>query len=70
MSPLTIGLLLVVLCATLEACAQTSFKHSTLATDRRRLWISVGLTFFVFEALLYTGALRFVDVSTAYLWAA
>ena len=66
MSPLATGILLVMLCAILEGCAQTSFKQSTLATDRRRLWVCIGLAIIAIEALIYTGALRFLDVSTAY----
>jgi multidrug transporter EmrE-like cation transporter len=66
MSPLATGLLLVVLCAILEGCAQTSLKQSTLAADRKRLWIAVALSIFAFEALVYTGALQFLEVSTAY----
>lgn len=66
MSPLATGILLVTLCAALEGCAQTSFKQSTRAPDRRRFWISAGLVIFALEALAYTGALQFLEVSTAY----
>jgi uncharacterized membrane protein len=65
-SPLATGILLIMLCATLEGCAQTSFKQSTLAADRRRVWVTIGLAIFALEALAYTGALQFLEVSTAY----
>jgi len=60
------GVLLVVLCSIIEGIAQTSFKRSALETLRRARWLSVGIALFVVEALIYTIALQFVEVSTAF----
>ena len=66
MSQTMAGVLLVVLCSIIESFAQVLFKKSALVTMRKRLWIGAGITLFVFQALIYTGALRFVEVSTAF----
>ncbi len=66
MNPTAVGVLLVVLCTIIEGFAQTFLKKSALAASGKGLWIGLGLTFFVLEAAAYTGALGFLDVSTAY----
>ena len=66
MSQAMAGVLLVVLCSIIESFAQVLFKKSAQATMRKRLWISAGGALFVLQALIYTGALRFVEVSTAF----
>lgn len=66
MTETAVGVLLVLLCTVIEGFAQTFLKKSSLAVAGKRLWISLGIGLFVAEALLYTGALQFLDVSTAY----
>ncbi|PKU26476.1 EamA family transporter [Telmatospirillum siberiense] len=66
MSQTAFGLTLVVLCTLIEGLAQLFLKKSSLAVVGKGLWATLGVTLFVSEALLYTGALHFLDVSTAY----
>jgi drug/metabolite transporter (DMT)-like permease len=66
MTAATIGVLLVILCGVIEGVAQVFFKKSALAPDSRRLWIGGGVLLFIVQALIYTGALQFVEVSTAF----
>lgn len=66
MNPSLAGIALVVLCSVIEGFAQVCLKKSALAVVGRSGWIAVGLVFFAVEALLYTGALHILDVSTAY----
>ncbi|HZP92011.1 MAG TPA: EamA family transporter [Burkholderiales bacterium] len=60
------GPLLVVLCAVVEGFSQVCFKKSALAPARRHFWIGTGVALFVLQAALYTVALQFVEVSTAF----
>ena len=66
MTQTTLGVLLVILCTVIEGFAQIFLKKSSLKAVRKRLWTVLGIGFFVLEAMLYTGALQFLDVSTAY----
>src|SRR6266403_1711544 len=66
MTATTIGVLLVILCGIIEGIAQVFFKKSALAPDARQLWIGAGVALFIVQALIYTGALQFVEVSTAF----
>jgi drug/metabolite transporter (DMT)-like permease len=66
MSATALGVVLVVLSAVTEGFAQTVLKKSVLAGVHRRGWIALGVVLFVVEALLYTGALRHLDVSAAF----
>lgn len=66
MTATTIGVLLVVLCGIIEGIAQVFFKKSALAPHGKRLWIGAGIVLFILQALIYTGALRLVEVSTAF----
>jgi drug/metabolite transporter (DMT)-like permease len=66
MTATTVGVLLVVLCGIIEGIAQVFFKKSALAPDGKQLWIGAGIALFVVQALIYTGALQFVEVSTAF----
>lgn len=61
-----IGVLLVVFCTVIEGFGQVFLKKSALAGGTVRLWFGLGVALFVAEALLYTGALRLLAVSTAY----
>lgn len=66
MTGTTIGVLLVILCTVIEGFAQIFLKKSSLAIIGKRWWAVLGIAFFILEALIYTGALQFLDVSTAY----
>ena len=66
MTATTIGVLLVILCGIIEGIAQVFFKKSALVPGGKRLWIAAGIVLFIVQALLYTGALQFVEVSTAF----
>jgi len=66
MTATTMGVLLVILCGVIEGIAQLFFKKSALAPDGKRLWIGAGVVLFILQALIYTGALQFVEVSTAF----
>lgn len=60
------GVLLVLLCSIIEGVAQIFFKKSALVTIRKQLWIGVGMAFFILQALIYTRALQYIEVSTAF----
>ncbi len=62
----TIGILLVVICAFLEGLGQVFLKKSVLTKVRWYFWISAGITVLAAEALVYTQALKFLDVSVAF----
>ena len=60
------GIALVVASSAVEGFAQVCLKQSaTVVTDKRR-WLWLGIALFIVEAILYSGALHFLDVSTAY----
>lgn len=61
-----IGILLVILCTIIEGFGQVFLKKSAMAGGTVRLWLALGVGLLIVEALLYTGALRLLDVSTAY----
>jgi len=66
MSPTALGVVLVLVCTVLEGVAQVFLKRSALAFARKHVWITFGFLFFAVEAVLYTDALRYLDVSTAF----
>jgi drug/metabolite transporter (DMT)-like permease len=66
MTPAITGVLLVILCSVIEGVAQVFFKKSALAARRKALWVGAGIALFILQALIYTGALQFVEVSTAF----
>jgi drug/metabolite transporter (DMT)-like permease len=66
MSPTTFGVLLVVASTMVEAFGQTFLKRSSLDLDRRRRWILLGVAILLVEIVLYSAALRFLAVSTAF----
>jgi undecaprenyl phosphate-alpha-L-ara4N flippase subunit ArnE len=66
MSPTLIGVLLVVLAAAIEGFGQIFLKKSTLEQVRRPVWLASGMAVFAVQAVVYTGALKFLDVSTAF----
>jgi len=60
------GILLVIACALLEGFGQVFLKKSVSARARWFLWISAGVAVLATEALVYTEALKFLDVSAAF----
>lgn len=66
MSGLLLGIVLVILSSAVEGIAQVCLKRHSMAQSEKFRWISLGVVLFVIEALLYTGALQRLDVSTAY----
>ena len=61
-----IGVLLVIACSIIEGVAQVLFKKSAMVDKRKAAWVCAGVALFVVQALVYTGALQFVEVSTAF----
>ena len=66
MSATGFGILLVCLCAVIEAFAQVALKISATARTRWLLWIAAAIGLFVIRALVYSSALRFLNVSVAF----
>jgi undecaprenyl phosphate-alpha-L-ara4N flippase subunit ArnE len=67
MSRVALGLTLVVICAILEAGAQICFKLSGLRPGRRMVWIAAGAGAYGCEIVLYTLALREIDLTVAFV---
>jgi multidrug transporter EmrE-like cation transporter len=61
-----VGVSLVVLASIIEGVAQMFFKKSALVAAGKNRWVMLGGVFFIVQALIYTGALRLVEVSTAF----
>lgn len=66
MSPTAFGVLLVVVSTMVEAIGQIFLKNSSLDARRRLRWILLGVLVLMVEIVLYSGALRFLAVSTAF----
>jgi undecaprenyl phosphate-alpha-L-ara4N flippase subunit ArnE len=66
MTGTTFGILLVVIAAFLEGLGQVFLKKSTLSKVRWFTWISGGVIILAVQALVYTEALKFLDVSVAF----
>jgi len=66
MAEALIGVGLVILASIIEGVSQTFFKKSALVAVRKTYWVAGGVALFIVQALIYTGALRFVEVSTAF----
>ena len=66
MTGTTIGIILVIVCAFLEGLGQVFLKKSVLTKVRWFMWTSGGVIVLSLEALLYTEALKFLDVSVAF----
>ena len=66
MTGTTFGILLVVFCAFLEGLGQVFLKKSVLTKVRWFMWISAGVVVLALQALIYTEALKLLDVSVAF----
>ena len=66
MSPTAFGVLLVVVSTMVEGFGQTFLKKSVIDAARRQRWILLGVAVLIVEVLLYSGALRYLAVSTAF----
>ena len=66
MSPTAFGVLLVVVSTMIEGFGQTVLKQSSLDAARRLRWILIGVAILIVEIVLYSVALRFLAVSTAF----
>ncbi|HZE61961.1 MAG TPA: EamA family transporter [Burkholderiales bacterium] len=60
------GVALVILASIIEGVSQMFFKKSALVATAKKRWIVLGVALFIVQALIYTGALRFVEVSSAF----
>ena len=66
MGQTAIGVFLVVICTLLEGVGQVFLKKSVLGAVRWYLWISCGVVILLLETVIYSHALRFLDVGAAY----
>lgn len=66
MTGVMLGVVLVLVATLFEGFAHVFFKKATLDAARKAGWIGIGVAFFAVEVLVYTGALQFLDVSTAF----
>ena len=66
MTATALGVFLVVASTMVEGFGQVFLKKSALDTLRRRFWILLGVAVLMVEIVLYSAALRFLAVSTAF----
>ncbi|MBF0421771.1 MAG: EamA family transporter [Magnetococcales bacterium] len=66
MNRVQVGIGLVIAASVIEGLAQVCLKKSVLLVERKWLWLIAGVSLFVLEALLYTVALQWLPVATAY----
>lgn len=66
MTPAALGVLLVIACGVIEGVAQVCFKNAAISPQARNAWIGAGIGLFLAQAGLYTAALQYVEVSTAF----
>ncbi len=66
MTMAALGVLLVIASGVIEGVAQMFFKKSALAPRAKPRWVGAGIVLFIAQALIYTGALQFVEVSIAF----
>jgi drug/metabolite transporter (DMT)-like permease len=66
MTATALGVFLVVFSTMVEGFGQVFLKKSALEFARRRFWIMLGVLVLSVEVVLYSGALHFLAVSTAF----
>ena len=66
MAEALVGVALVILASIIEGVSQTFFKKSALVAAGKNKFVAWGVVLFIVQALIYTAALRFVEVSTAF----
>jgi multidrug transporter EmrE-like cation transporter len=60
------GVVLVSICALIEGFAQVAFKVSSSPARHRAAWIGLGVALFIGRAVVYSAALRVLNVNVAY----
>lgn len=65
-TPPLAGITLVIASSTIEGVAQVCLKQSATIVAKKKRWLWLGIALFIVEALLYSGALQSLDISTAY----
>ncbi len=66
MTPVAVGLVLLVACAWIEGASQVCFKQAVRVPRRRVFWVGMGSAVHLVEAVLYTAVLAQLDLSIAY----
>lgn len=66
MSLVAIGTALVVVAAVVEGFAHVCLKKAAHADVTKRQWMALGILFFLVEAAIYTVALQWLEIGTAY----
>ena len=66
MTPVTAGLLLLVVCAGVEGASQVCFKQAVRQPQHQALWIGLGSVAHLAEAVFYTAVLAVLDLNVAY----
>jgi drug/metabolite transporter (DMT)-like permease len=61
-----IGILLVVVSALIEGFGEIFLKKSRLQRSRQVYWVVLGVSVFVVQMVIYTAALRYLDVGAAF----
>ena len=66
MTQTAVGILLVVLSSLIEGIGEIFFKKSRLQRQRKVFWVLSGVSVFVVQFVVYTAALGFLAVGTAF----
>ena len=66
MTPVAVGLVLLVACAWIEGASQVCFKQAVRVPRRHVFWVGMGSAVHLVEAVLYTAVLAQLDLSIAY----
>jgi drug/metabolite transporter (DMT)-like permease len=66
MSPMALGLALALVSAGAESLGQVCLKQSLLARHARVTWIAIAAALFAGAAMAFVGALRLIDIGTAF----
>jgi drug/metabolite transporter (DMT)-like permease len=70
MTQVAVGILLVVLSSLIESVGEIFFKKSRLQRRRKTYWVLLGVSVFIVQMVVYTAALRYLDVGAAFSIAA
>jgi drug/metabolite transporter (DMT)-like permease len=61
-----IGILLVVVSSAIEAVGEIFLKKSRHQRERQVYWVALGVSVFAVQMMMYTVALRYLDVGAAF----